>query len=86
MKHRRVTDLERMREQETAELQQAARRVFGSPEGQRILDLILDTYCGVDAPIGVTDPMQLAMANGARNVGVRIKALVYADLKPRKPE
>ena len=86
MKQRRVTDFQKVRENETAELQQAARRVFGTPEGERILALILDTYCGVDQPIAATDPMQLAMVNGARNVGVRIKALLYADIRPQHPD
>lgn len=47
------------------------------------MNLILDTYCGVDQAIVSSDPLALAAMNGARNVGVRIKALVYGEIKAK---
>jgi len=78
---RRTTRHQRQLEVTTHELQQAARRIFlESPEGQRVLDHILDTFCAVDAPMGSQEPMNLAYRAGARDVGVRIKELVFAAM------
>ena len=78
---RRTTQANLDAEKQSTELQAAARRIFlGSPEGERILNHILDVYCAVDAPMGPMASEAAQYRNGARDVGVRIKELVYADL------
>lgn len=48
-------------------------RCFETPEGQRVLADLM-TVCGVyDAFVG-TDPVQMALATGARNVALHIAA------------
>lgn len=64
---------------QSAELQQMARMVFGTPQGERILNQILDVYCAVEAPAGPMSAEAANYRNGARDVGVRIKELVYGQ-------
>jgi hypothetical protein len=84
MSERRTTRFDKQLEATSQELQQAARDVFlNSPQGQRVLDHILDTFCSVDAPTGALDPVTLAYRTGARDVGVRLKEMVYRDLSKK---
>jgi|SoiMethySBSTD1v2_1073268.scaffolds.fasta_scaffold320249_2 hypothetical protein len=60
--------------------------VFGSPEGQKVLDIIVRDICHVDAPYTVSDALGMADANGRRNVGLRILELALAPFDDTKPE
>jgi hypothetical protein len=54
-------------------LQRDYKTVFGTPEGQRVLDHILTRLCGMNVIISpAATPTAVAMATGARNVGVAI--------------
>lgn len=72
-------------ETNSAELQQAARKVFlSTPEGERILKHIIDVFCKVDHVVGPQTSEMANYRNGMRDVGLCVKNLVYGDLN-KKP-
>lgn len=57
---------------EAYELRQCYRRVFATPDGEKVLDHIVQTICGVDAIIHYSTDVQAFMALERKNVGIMI--------------
>lgn len=61
------------------------RNVFGSHEGQKVLDDICQRICHIDSPAYQGDPHTVMEFNGRRNVGIEIAILALAPLDDSKP-
>ena len=61
--------------------------VFGTPEGRKVLDYIVQEICLVDTALPFnTDPMTLAASNAQRAVGLQIAGLALLDYDDKKPD
>lgn len=61
-------------------LAQAYRQVFGTPEGQRVLDDICQRVCGVDAILTYSDPMHAVAYVERSNIGKQIARLALGTM------
>lgn len=62
------------------------RKVFSGPDGQRVLDHILQVVCGLNAPIVVEKDEMATVVRAARHdIGAQILRLVYAPIDDTKP-
>lgn len=59
--------------------------VFGTAEGQMVLDHILNRVCLLDTPILATCELDMAGKVSARNLGLLIKSLATAPLTVPRP-
>lgn len=66
------------------ETRKAFARVFGTPEGSRVLDYIVQNICGVDSMVQYATDVQAFIALERKNVGLAIAKLAL-EPKPDKP-
>jgi hypothetical protein len=84
-----IASVEKMQDQETARylLAQAYRSVFAGPQGEKVLNDIVQRICGVDAIVTASEPMHAVAILERANVGKQIAALALApELKSAKVE
>lgn len=60
------------------------KRVFGSPEGQKVLTDILNRLCNVDGPVFTTDAIGIAYNAARRDVGIEIARLYSMEVNEKK--
>lgn len=76
----------RTAEVEAHEIDQCFRRVFGSTEGQRVLDFIVQRICGVDAIVHLSTEAAAYEALVRKNVGLDIARRALGASNHDKPE
>ena len=64
----------------------AYRKVFGTPDGEIVLDHIVQVLCGVDNNLFAPDPYGLAYNVARRDVGIEVARLAEGLAMRAKPE
>ena len=64
------------------------RHVFATPEGEKVLDDILQRICLLDSYVQFDEPLQAARAIERKNIGIEIANLVMRPItdQPLKPK
>lgn len=60
------------------------KRVFGTPEGHKVLTDILNRLCNVDGPLFTNDAIGIAYNTARRDVGIEIARLYYMEVNEQK--
>lgn len=68
------------------EIRKAFQHVFATPEGERVLDHIVQRICGVDAIVQVANDAQAHEVLARKNVGLAIMQLALPGRTPTKTE
>ncbi len=85
--YRKRLDQRTVGDAEQIELARLFKRVFGTAEGNLVLDHIVNEMCRVDDVLLSADPHVIVDANARRNVGITIARLVLSPLEDQeKPE